>query len=118
MLGQFRTGILDPKRRTGRSANSISAYDTVAEELSNRHAETDGKQPGNPKLAVEAILDVVRREGMMEGRKSLPLRIALGSDAVSVVRGKCEETLNDLARYEDFSKSTDFTDAPAVPSYR
>lgn len=118
VLGQFRTRILDPKRRTRRSSNSISAYDAISEELSRRHAETDGKQPGNPKLAVEAILDIVRREGMMEGCRTLPLRIALGSDAVNVVRGKCEETLKDLALFEEFSKSTDFSGASEVPSYR
>jgi hypothetical protein len=117
VLGQFRTGILDPQRRTERSKTPISAYDVIAEGLSGRHADTDGRQPGNPKLAVEAILDVVRREGMMEGRKTLPLRIALGSDAVGVIRAKCEETLKDISLYEDFSKSTDFADASDVPTY-
>ena len=117
VLGQFRTSILDPSRRAARSSTPISAYDPVVNELSRRHVETDGKQPGDSKRAVEAIIDVVRREGKMADHKILPLRIVLGSDAVQVVRAKCEQTLKDVALYEDFAKSTDFDNTSAVPSY-
>ena len=117
VLGQFRTEILSEKRRYPRSKNSISDYDSVSESLSQRHIETDGKQPGNPQLAIERIIDVVRREGRMKGAKNLPLRIPLGSDAVQIMRAKCNETLNILTQYEEFARSTDYSDQSEVPSY-
>ena len=117
VLGQFRTGILSEKRRPARSKFAISDYDDVSESRSRRHIETDGKQPGDPQLAVERIIDVVRREGRLKDAKDLPLRIPLGSDAVQVMRAKCDETLKILNQYEEFAKSTDYSDQSKVPDY-
>ncbi|KFY81510.1 hypothetical protein V500_11337, partial [Pseudogymnoascus sp. VKM F-4518 (FW-2643)] len=96
VLGQFRTDILNAARKQNKKDNPIADYDRVSAELRDRHQETTGKQPGDPKLAVERILDVVRREGQLKGFTKLPLRIPLGSDAVQVMQAKCEETMGIL----------------------
>jgi hypothetical protein len=117
VLGQFRTDILSPQRRKSRSHAAISDYDSISEELTNRHEQTNGKQPGNPELAVERILDIVRREGMLKGCKTLPVRVALGSDTVWVMREKCKETLKILEEYEGLARSTDYPDSFDIPMY-
>ena len=53
----------------------------------------------------------------MEGTKSLPLRLVLGSDAVSVVLTKCKEMLELVEEYEELSRSTDYEGAEGVPKY-
>lgn len=66
----------------------------------------DGNQPGDPKKAVERIVDVVRSEGMAAGRP-IPDRLPLGSDCLDTIRAKCHETLKLCDDWEDIIKSTD-----------
>jgi len=117
VLGQFRTPILDPTRPRKTPPKVIADYQKITDELTERHASTHGKQPGNPSQAVEKIIDIVWRKGAFSSDNTLPLRIALGSDAVDVMRAKCERTLAGVAEHEIFSKSTDFPEAGDVPSY-
>ncbi|KAL2834557.1 hypothetical protein BJY01DRAFT_224307 [Aspergillus pseudoustus] len=117
VLGQFRTNILaQDRRRVPRSDPPIDAYNTFVDILSRRQEETNGKQPGDPVLAVERILDVVRRERSMAG-KEIGLRIVLGSDAQKIIRDQCLETLRDLDQFSELSQSTDFPDAGRVDAY-
>ncbi|KAK5062655.1 hypothetical protein LTR84_004728 [Exophiala bonariae] len=119
VLGQFRTEILSADRGLARrSENPIPEYDAIFDALLQRQIATDGKQPGDPQLAVQRIVDVVRREGVLHNVENLPLRIPLGSDAVEIMRRKCEETMRLLDDLALFAKSTDFADVHAVPSYR
>lgn len=117
VLGQFRTDILNAARQQNKKQNPIPDYDQVSAELRCRHQETSGKQPGDPKLAAERILDVVRREGPLKGFPRLPLRIPLGSDAVQVMQAKCEETLRILQSLGDIARTTDYPDADEIPTY-
>ena len=105
------------KNRKNTNKSSFSDYVHISEGITNRHEQSNGKQPGNPKLAVERIIDIVKREGAMEGTKSLPLRLVLGSDAVSVVLTKCKEMLELVEEYEELSRSTDYEGAEGVPKY-
>ena len=86
--------------------------------MSERHKETNGRQPGNPKLAVQRVLDIARLENLPEAeRHNMPLRIPLGSDALAVMGTKCTSVLESLNNWENFAASTDYLDQPAVPSY-
>ena len=118
VLGQFRTDILTSKNKKSTNKSSLSDYVSISEGLKTRHEQTNGKQRGNPKLAVERIIDIVKREGAMEGVETLPLRLVLGSDAVSVVRTKCKEMLELVEKYEEISISTDYEGAAEVPVYK
>lgn len=117
VLGQFRTDILNAARKQNKKDNPIEDYERISAELRHRHQETSGKQPGDPELAVERILDVVRREGPLKNFPRLPLRIPLGSDAVQVMQAKCEETLGILKSLGDIARSTDYPDADDIPTY-
>ncbi|SDD67734.1 oxidoreductase [Actinokineospora iranica] len=61
--------------------------------------EMDGSQPGDPVKAAAAILDVLDAE-------EPPLRLALGQDAVDGIRGRQEQRLAELERWEGVSLST------------
>ena len=67
-----------------------------------------GNQSGDPKKAVERIIDIVRSEGMAAG-KDMPIRLPLGRDALAVIRNKCTETLKICEEWEGLICSTDFT---------
>lgn len=67
---------------------------------------THGNEPGDPKKAVEIMLDVVRGEGVAKGKET-PFRLPLGSDGLQVMRTKCQETLRVCEEWEVVIKSTD-----------
>ncbi|KAL2826254.1 hypothetical protein BDW59DRAFT_179603 [Aspergillus cavernicola] len=119
VLGQFRTSILDDNRRKiSRPNPAVDDYNSAVNTLALRQVDTNGKQPGNPTLAVERILDAVRREGMMATREEIPLRIVLGSDAGQIVRAQCLETLQQLDKLQEIGRSTDFLDARGIQDYK
>ncbi|KAF8510258.1 hypothetical protein JB92DRAFT_3083634 [Gautieria morchelliformis] len=67
---------------------------------------TNGAENGDPKKAANAIVDVVRAEGVAEGR-SLPDTLFTGSDALRDVRAKCRAVLETLDEWEDVAISID-----------
>jgi NAD(P)-dependent dehydrogenase (short-subunit alcohol dehydrogenase family) len=60
--------------------------------------------PGEIEKFAKTILELLGDE---ETRRKLPVRVILGSDAVGVVKQKCEEQLSLLEEYKDVSKRTD-----------
>ncbi|KXH62283.1 hypothetical protein CNYM01_12382 [Colletotrichum nymphaeae SA-01] len=68
-----------------------------------------GTEPGDPEKAVARIAQLVRGNGMVEGRKGIevPLRVALGSDGWERIRDKCVGVLEGLRAWEDVARSTD-----------
>lgn len=67
----------------------------------------NGQEPGDPKKAVERMIDVVRGEGMAAG-KEMPFRLPLGSDGLAVIRDKCLDMLKVCEEWQDLIHSTDF----------
>lgn len=65
----------------------------------------DGNQPGDPKKAMEVLVDVVRGEGKAAGRP-FPLRFPVGLDGVSTIRGELAKTLKACDNWEDLSADT------------
>lgn len=63
----------------------------------------DGSQPGDPAKAARAILDVLDAD-------PVPLRLALGRDAVEAIRAKHARLRHDLDTWEAVSLGTDFAD--------
>jgi NAD(P)-dependent dehydrogenase (short-subunit alcohol dehydrogenase family) len=96
--GPFRTEFL------GRSigfATPIPQYqDGPAGALRERFGKGHGLQPGDPVLAVQAIIDTVR-----SGKG--PLRLPLGRQAVDRIRAKLTVQLADLDAVEELAVSTD-----------
>ena len=68
--------------------------------------KTNGTQSGDPAKAAAVIVDVVRGEGVAQGR-AWTGTLFLGSDAVRDVRAKCEATLQILRDWGDVGTGID-----------
>ncbi|KIK57759.1 hypothetical protein GYMLUDRAFT_45941 [Collybiopsis luxurians FD-317 M1] len=77
--GAFRTGIYSIS--TFHQENSLPDYDELRTSAIKR-SSIDGKQPGDPTRAMEALVDVVRGEGVATGRKfpAIGTALLLGND--------------------------------------
>lgn len=97
--GAFRTDWSG--RSMIRSPRAIADYDAVFDPIRERRLEMVGKQPGDPKLAARAILELVRASNP-------PTHLLLGTDAVRLVRDKLDALTKEFAAWEQLSLSTDF----------
>lgn len=72
-----------------------------------------GKYLGNPDRLSEAILKLADLN-----RKELPLRLQFGTDSLTLVVAKAEETVRDSKKWADLSHSTnhDWVDKETVMS--
>jgi hypothetical protein len=68
--------------------------------------EIGGKQPGDVGKGSKVLVDVLTMTGCADG-KQVPVRIALGSDAPGVIRGKCESTVKLLEEWDRVTTKTD-----------
>jgi hypothetical protein len=69
-----------------------------------------GNQPGDPKLGIARMVNVIKRKGMVKG-KEIPWRVPIGTDITDIIKTKCEETLKIIDEWKVFSMSTDFPGA-------
>ncbi|KRB51349.1 oxidoreductase [Rhizobium sp. Root708] len=76
-------------------------YDQVVGAAARTQRAYDGRQPGDPQKAAQAILQVARANAP-------PLRLALGSDAVKAIRAASQRRQIELDGWEELSLSTDF----------
>lgn len=66
-----------------------------------------GTEKGDPDKAAEAIVDVVRREGITRGRE-WPGILILGEDAEMNVRNYCRKVLGVLDGWVDVARGVSF----------
>lgn len=76
-------------------------YDAVVGATARMQRAYDGRQPGDPARAAQAIL-------ALAAMPSPPLRLALGSDAVARIEQADRQRLDELQRWRELSLSTDF----------
>lgn len=76
-------------------------YDAVVGVTARSQRTYDGRQPGDPTRAAQAILQIAAMD-------SPPLRLPLGSDAVQILEQVDRTRLEDLERWRELSISTDF----------
>jgi len=97
--GAFRTDF------NGRSLaaleQSIDAYAPVSGDSLQWFKQMDGQQPGDPAKAAQAIIQAV-------GSPRPPMRLALGSDAISLIQEKLGWVKTDLDAWQQVSVSTDY----------
>jgi alkanesulfonate monooxygenase SsuD/methylene tetrahydromethanopterin reductase-like flavin-dependent oxidoreductase (luciferase family) len=60
-----------------------------------------GKQIGDPDRAAQAILDLVRAD-------EPPIHLLLGTDALRRAREKVDAVIEEMDRWEDVTRRTDF----------
>ncbi|MEG6508105.1 oxidoreductase [Methyloligella sp. 2.7D] len=97
--GQFRTDWAG--RSMVRTGRSIAAYDAVIDPIRAARKEKSGKQPGDPAKAAEVLLQLVESDNP-------PTRLFLGADALKLVGEKIDAMQQEIAAWEDVSRSTDF----------
>lgn len=105
-LGLFRTDMMHPKNIKWRGTH-IEDYDVVRNLVHQYVEAINQHQPGDPKKAVEIILDVVKGEGVAAG-KNIPDRLPLGTDVLAVMRKKAVANLTTCNEWEDVIRSTDY----------
>ena len=79
-------------------------YDGVVGAAARMQRDYDGRQPGDPRRAAQAILKIAQLPNP-------PFRLPLGSDAVSALAKADRARLDELERWRDLSISTDFSAA-------
>lgn len=97
--GAFRTDF------NGRSLATpdhlIDDYASTSGELLKWLQEMDGKQPGDPEKAAEAMVQAVESDNP-------PLRLALGADAISAISEKLESVKAELDTWKKITLDTAF----------
>lgn len=86
---------------------TIEDYAPLGAALNDEMPAVVGNQPGDPERLVNAIIDVVKGEGLAKG-KSKPNIVPLGSDTLLTVREYAKALLSFCDTWEDVSKSVDF----------
>ena len=98
--GAFRTDFL-----SSHSIRKSDAEDAAyAETIGRSSAAFDsvaGRQLGNPDLAAQVIINLVRADNP-------PLHLLLGSDALRRARSKLDEIADEIDAWETITRSTDF----------
>ncbi len=107
-FGTFKTGFIDSTHHVPYVAriDDYRAQTESYEKLLN-DLELNSKQPGDPKKAVEVIVDVVRGEGVAKGR-DMPSFLLLGSDAFAMTQAELKRVMKMQEEWANVSKSTDF----------
>jgi NAD(P)-dependent dehydrogenase (short-subunit alcohol dehydrogenase family) len=97
--GPFRTDFLG---RSGvEAAKKIDDYDRTAANARRYMVDQNGKQPGDPLKAVQAMIQVV-------DSPNPPLRLLLGRGALKRVREKIDRWQKELAAWEPVTVGADF----------
>ena len=101
--GPFRTDFI--ARSLERAEGHIADYDRTSGKFLRFLESMNGKQPGDPDKAAEAIIAAVESDAP-------PLRLVLGKYATDKVRKKLTSIESELATWEHVGLPTDFTAAP------
>ncbi|KAI1143814.1 hypothetical protein F5Y05DRAFT_7098 [Hypoxylon sp. FL0543] len=104
--GNFKTPILSAER-IKYSPHTIQEYTDTMRQFYGIIDGLDMKQPGDPKKGVKIMVDVIKGEGVAEG-KPAPERMPLGADMVEYIVGKCKDSLAMCEEWDQVSHSTDF----------
>ena len=97
--GAFRTHFYDSSLKG--SENTVGDYAETAHKRSVAQNVNTRQQPGDPLKAGYPIIQALEAD-------DTPLRLYLGSDALTVVRGALGARLEELEKWAEVSKTTDF----------
>ncbi len=97
--GPFRTEFIS--RSLKRASTSISDYESSAGKFGRVIASMDGRQPGDPVRAADAMLAVVDAERP-------PLRLVLGKYAIEKARRALSQREGEIKAWEELGMNTDY----------
>ncbi|KAA8650691.1 hypothetical protein EYZ11_006258 [Aspergillus tanneri] len=104
--GYFRTNFLTDSNRK-RAQKRISDIAGPVEAALSTLDEKNRKQPGNPVVAADLLVEALTQTGRCEG-KTLPSRLALGNDAVYLIPSILDRVREDIYDWKELTGSTDF----------
>ena len=104
--GAFRTEFAGPANM--RPARRLDAYRPQVDPIEAYLYGGDGKQPGDPAKAAEAMIAAVESDDP-------PLRLLLGADAIGLWEQKQAASFAELARWRAVGEATAFEDAATAP---
>lgn len=99
--GSFRTDWAG--RSMTRAERSIADYDELFEPIRAARVKASGNQLGNPAKAAEAVLAILEES-------EPPAHLVLGSDALRLIGAARTAVDEDIRRWEQLSRTTDFAD--------
>lgn len=98
--GYFRTNFLTDSS-IGVPKIQIEDYKEVRDSQNAHQNEINGKQPGDPEKAADAMIRIV-------AEANPPMNLFLGSDAFAIANGKIAAVQKELSDWKDLTVSTDF----------
>jgi NAD(P)-dependent dehydrogenase (short-subunit alcohol dehydrogenase family) len=102
--GAFRTDFLSA--HSIRKSDADNAYAENIGRITTAFDANDGKQIGDPDRGAQAIMAAVNADNP-------PLHLLLGSDALRRAREKIDAVIEEIDRWEDITRSTDYPAAAA-----
>jgi NAD(P)-dependent dehydrogenase (short-subunit alcohol dehydrogenase family) len=102
--GAFRTDFLSA--HSIRKSDADNAYAENIGRITAAFDANDGKQIGDPDRGAQAIIAAVNSDNP-------PLHLLLGSDALRRAREKLDAVIEEIDRWEDLTRSTDYPAAAA-----
>ncbi|KAJ4477167.1 NAD(P)-binding protein [Lentinula aciculospora] len=99
ILGAFRTSVASSGTKA--STNTIEGYD-LAHNSHKIFRERSGHELGDPTKAAQKIIELVT----LKTERSLPVRFALGEDAVHLSRKHLEKRIAELDEWKSFGANT------------
>lgn len=103
--GYFRTDFLSGGHKVS-PKNSIEDYVPVIKPYKDMFSMYDHMQPGDPAKGAQLIVEALTGTGRCSGRE-LPVRLAIGSDAVAMIGGVLEGNKKELDAWTDLAVTTD-----------
>jgi NAD(P)-dependent dehydrogenase (short-subunit alcohol dehydrogenase family) len=97
--GGFRTDFAGRSLR--QSSRPIDAYAKTAGLRRKENSTTDGRQPGDPERAAEAIIKAVQAD-------KPPFRLVLGRSAVQRIRAELDAQRRELDSWEETANAADY----------
>lgn len=104
--GHFRTNFLSTGHRV-KATSVIDDLKPALDPLHNIFNAYDQNQPGDPVKGAGLIVDAMTGRGKCKG-KILPARLAVGSDAVTLVQEVLDQSKKSLDEWSELSVTTDF----------
>ncbi|KAL2207843.1 NAD(P)-binding protein [Sarocladium strictum] len=105
--GRFRTLLLSDTNRRDNSSQIPDYAEAVEKHYANLDAESQN-QPGEVEKGVSIMVDLVRKEGVAEGRE-VPFRFPLGTDCYEESKNKLDEMVKVAEEWKHIIISTDHT---------
>jgi len=104
--GYFRTSVMTPGNiHYDRVPNPLPVYTEMKKASREFTDGADGNQPGDPRKAVDLVIEAIRGEGRCVN-KQLPFWLPLGEDGVQTVEDHCQKKLKICEEWKELACAT------------